>query len=264
VKRKAVAANNDDSRLCHRCVGENGLKSKIKQMGRMANCSFCKKTAKTIDIYQATEIFDTVLVANFERTNDEPSSMEYMMRRESDFEWERSGEDILDVLQDVGKIEPEIAERIRILLHDKHYDFEMDKMGFEQEFAPDSRYRSKDVDSDEFHSQWRSFEKSLKTKARYFSRRTTSTLLDLFNGIHRSTTSADRSVILQAGPGTAIISLFRARLFQDEDKLTHALERPDQEIGPPPAAQAAAGRMNARGISVFFRGNRSRNCASRS
>ncbi|MGD0098104.1 MAG: RES family NAD+ phosphorylase [Terracidiphilus sp.] len=74
----------------------------------------------------------------------------------------------------------------------------------------------------------------------------------MFNGIHRSTTAGNRPVILTAGPGTSITSLFRARVFQDEGRLVRALERPDLEMGPPPSAAAVAGRMNARGISTFY------------
>ena len=243
---------NADSRLCHRCVGEKTLKSTIKKIGTMADCSFCRKRVKTISLDQAAEIFDKVFDQNFVRTEDEPTGMEYTMSKESDYQWERSGEDIAELLQEVGHIEPEVAESIRQLLEDKHFDFDEAAMGEEGDFAPDSRYTDRKVESDEFHSEWRSFEESLKTKSRYFSKRATLTLLTLFNGIHRSTTAGNRPVILTAGPETSITSLFRARVFQDEEKLVRALERPDQEIGPPPAAAAVAGRMNARGISTFY------------
>lgn len=243
---------NADSRLCHRCVGEKTFKSTIKQMGTMADCSFCRKRVKTISLDQAAEIFDKVFEQNFVRTEDEPTGMEYTMSKESDYQWERSGEDIVELLQEVGHIEPEVAESIRQLLEDKHFDFDEAAMGEEGDFAPDSRYTDRKVESDEFHSEWRSFEESLKTKSRYFSKRATLTLLTLFNGIHRSTTAGNRPVILTAGPETTIRSLFRARVFQDEEKLVRALERPDQEIGPPPPAAAVAGRMNARGISTFY------------
>jgi RES domain-containing protein len=237
---------NADSRLCHRCVGEKTLKSTIKKIGTMADCSFCRKRVKTISLDQAAEIFDKVFDQNFVRTEDEPTGMEYTMSKESDYQWERSGEDIVELLQEVGHIEPEVAESI------KHFDFDEAAMGEEGDFAPDSRYTDRKVESDEFHSEWRSFEESLKTKSRYFSKRATLTLLTLFNGIHRSTTAGNRPVILTAGPETSITSLFRARVFQDEEKLVRALERPDQEIGPPPPAAAVAGRMNARGISTFY------------
>ena len=243
---------NADSRLCHRCVGEKTLKSTIKKIGTMADCSFCRKRVKTISLDQAAEIFDKVFEQNFVRTEDEPTGMEYTMSKESDYQWERSGEDIVELLQEVGHIEPEVAESIRQLLEDKHFDFDEAAMGEEGDFAPDSRYTDRKVESDEFHSEWRSFEESLKTKSRYFSKRATLTLLTLFNGIHRSTTAGNRPVILTAGPETSITSLFRARVFQDEEKLVRALERPDQEIGPPPPAAAVAGRMNARGISTFY------------
>jgi RES domain-containing protein len=178
--------------------------------------------------------------------------MEYTMSKESDYQWERSGEDIVELLQEVGHIEPEVAESIRQLLEDKHFDFDEAAMGEEGDFAPDSRYTDRKIESEEFHSEWRSFEESLKTKSRYFSKRAPLTLTILFNGIHRSKTVGNRPVILSAGPGTSITSLFRARVFQDDEKLVRALERPDLEIGPPPPAVAVAGRMNARGISTFY------------
>jgi RES domain-containing protein len=243
---------NGASRLCHRCVGEKVLKGKIKTMGRMAICSFCRKHLTTISLDQAADIFDRVFEQNFVRTEEEPTGMEYTMSKESDYQWERSGEDIVELLQQVGHIEPEVAESIRQLLEDKHFDFDEAAMGQEGDYAPDSRYTDRKVESEEFHSEWRSFEENLKTKSRYFSKRATLTLLTLFNGIHRSTTVGNRPVILTAGPGTRITSLFRARVFQDGGKLVRALERPDLEIGPPPPAAAIAGRMNALGISTFY------------
>src|SRR3954470_5589142 len=43
----------------------------------------------------------------------------------------------------------------------------------------------------------------------------------------------------------------RPGIQRDADTV-RAMERPDLEVGPPPPARAMAGRMNARGISVFY------------
>ena len=49
------------------------------------------------------------------------------------------------------------------------------------------------------------------------------------------------------------ISVFyRARAFQSSALLEEALRRPDIGLGSPPSHLAIAGRMNARGISVFY------------
>jgi hypothetical protein len=68
-------------------------------------------------------------------------------------------------------------------------------------------------------------------------------------------TAKDRPVLVDAGPGTEWPALYRARPFQSRKKLAEALVQPDQHLGPPPPLLANAGRMNARGISVFYGAN---------
>jgi len=58
-----------------------------------------------------------------------------------------------------------------------------------------------------------------------------------------------------AAPARISICVYRARVFQSDDKLEEALCRPDTHLGSPPAFVEAAGRMNARGISVFYGAN---------
>jgi hypothetical protein len=99
---------------------------------------------------------------------------------------------------------------------------------------------------------WRSFEVSVKTEARFFSRTAASYLTSIFDGIGNLQTREGRSLVVSAGPESGFRALYRARIFQSEEKLETALGRPDIHLGPPPARLATAGRLNARGISVFY------------
>jgi RES domain-containing protein len=99
---------------------------------------------------------------------------------------------------------------------------------------------------------WRSFENSLKTEARFFSRTAANHLTSILNNIGELQPRDGRPLVVDAGPGTDFHTLYRARVFQSDDKLEAALGRPDIHLGSPPAPLAAAGRMNARGISVFY------------
>jgi hypothetical protein len=99
---------------------------------------------------------------------------------------------------------------------------------------------------------WRRFENSLKTEARFFSRTLANRLTSIFDGIDKLQTRDGRSLVADAGPGTDFHTLYRARAFQSDDKLEIALGRPDIHLGPPLPPLAAAGRMNARGISAFY------------
>jgi hypothetical protein len=99
---------------------------------------------------------------------------------------------------------------------------------------------------------WRSLENSLKTEARFFSRTAANHLTSIFDGIGELETREGVPLVVDAGPGTDFHTLYRARVFQSDDKLEAALGRPDIHLGSPPEPLAAAGRMNARGISVFY------------
>jgi RES domain len=99
---------------------------------------------------------------------------------------------------------------------------------------------------------WRSFENSLKTEARFFNQTAANQLASIFDGIGELRTRDGRPLVADAGPGTDFHTLYRTRVFQSDDELRAALGRPDIHLGPPPAHLAAAGRMNARGISVFY------------
>jgi len=102
---------------------------------------------------------------------------------------------------------------------------------------------------------WCSFENSLKTDARFLNRMAANLLASIFDGLDELKTREGRPLVVDAGPGTDFRSFYRARIFQSGHKLEAALSRPDIHLGPPPARLAAAGRMNARGISVFYGAN---------
>jgi hypothetical protein len=147
-----------------------------------------------------------------------------------------------------------IAEDIRQVLSDRHEATGIDiETPLQSPFAPEVQYqRSNEVNDREFRSAWSEFETTLKTKARYFSPTAESILSSIFKDLHLQQTAEGQGVIVTGGPGTALSALYRARTVQTVAKLRTALSRPDKEVGPPPAFAATGGRMNARGISVFY------------
>jgi hypothetical protein len=234
--------------LCHRCVGEEFLKAEIKKTGVMTECFYCRDVHKCLALDQIADHFERAFEQHFFRTPTEPSSLEYAMR----VDWYRSGDPTVDVIASTGEISVAIAEDIREVLSERYSDRESYEMQEECEFDEDAHYGSKGVDTFDQMAAWRYFENGLKKKSRYFSKIAGETLTGIFEGISDYSTEAGKPVIVEAGPGTALASLYRARVFQINEKLITALRRPDREIGSPPPQAAASGRMNARGISVFY------------
>lgn len=239
-------------RLCVECLGEPFLREQIQKDGLEGVCSYCGNEGKTIALEDLADAVETAIKEHFYRTATEPSGYEYALIKDGDRDWYREGERVADVIASIAEIDAEVAEDIREVLEERHYDIEDARMGEECPFESDAHYAESGVSDGEIQSEWAYFESSLKTKARYFSRISATTLHSVFDGIGTHATSDGRPVILKAGPGEGLSALFRARVFQADHKLKHALEEPDVELGPPPAPSAAAGRMNALGISVFY------------
>jgi hypothetical protein len=243
--------------LCCGCVGEAYLTAEMAKHGKRRKCSYCGKTRKGYSIGELSERIDKVFQEHYCRTSDQPDDWEYTMLRdkESSYEWDRHGEPVVDAIMNAADMPEAAANDIQRVLADHYDDFDAAAMGEETEFAGDSYYEEKGTSDDSWQEEWQSFERSLKTEARFFSRVAAQHLATVFEHIETLKTQDGRSLVIDAGPGTNFAALYRARAFQSVDKLVEAMRRPDQHLGSPPPALANAGRMNARGISVFYGAN---------
>ncbi|MBX3630757.1 MAG: RES family NAD+ phosphorylase [Nitrosomonas sp.] len=254
-------ADNDDElcakNLCHHCVGESYLSAEIKSEGKKRKCSYCGQIAKSYLIEDIAERIDIAFEQHYVQTANEPSAWQYsrMSDKESDYDWDRDGESVQYAIMNSADIPEDAANDIQIILENRHGDFDALAAGEETPFLSDSYYEEKGVGDTAWHEEWRNFEESIKTEAHFFSNTALKYLESVFENICEMDTKDGRPIIVNAGPDTDMPALFRARVFQSDDKLKTALMRPDLHLGSPPSPFAKAGRMNAHGISVFYGAN---------
>lgn len=244
-------------RLCYLCVGDDYLSKEIRRIGERGKCSYCGHVAKSQNLEVLSERVGDVFREHYVRTADQPTGYEYALHadRESDFEWERAGERITEAIMDAASIPEQTAKDIQRLLEADNASIGPDTIGEESEFSSESYYEEKDTSDAYWQGQWRDFEQSMKAESRYFNQFATEHLSKVFKGINLMRARDGRSLLIEAGPGTAVSAFYRARAFQSDEGLKVALKRPDLHLGSPPSLFAAAGRMNARGISVFYGAN---------
>lgn len=229
-----------DRRLCARCVREQYLRDIIETSGDEVECSYCDWTGSGRS-FSIADVADLVGRA----------FGEHYMQIFSDDQGIRNGDEVEIVIADAANISDEPAEDIRQVLDDRTSS-PPDEQYQEDPFAKGTRYVRARTNDDHYQEEWRNFENALKTEARFFSRAGYATLKNVFAGLGTHRTDKGDAVIVEAGKDKSLKSLYRARVFQSESKLKEALMRPDQQIGPPGSEFATAGRMNARGISVFY------------
>ncbi len=241
--------------ICHCCVGEEFLSGLIRASGARTKCAYCSGQTRrcwTIDLL--ADHIERAFIEHFTRTAPDPDDWQLRMLRdkESTYEWYREGTPTRDALALAAGISDRVIDDVMEILSERYFDFDSAAMGDESEFDAEAYYMMTPVSSTIWEENWISFENKMRTEARYFSRESADHLTEVFGGIDVLRTRKGLPLVVEAGPGQTIEVLFRARVFQSSKALEEAICRPDMHLGPPPARAASAGRMNARGIAVFY------------
>lgn len=244
----------EDRRICCECVGESYLSGEIRKVGEKSKCDYCGSKRVTIRISELADRIETAFEHHYVRTADEPSNFEYSLLadKELDYCWERAGTQTIYAIEEVAEIPEKAARDAQRILEERHFDFDMAAEGVETQFSEDAHYEERPADDRQWQEEWRGFQQSLKTEARFFDRNAERLLAEIFNGVETLRNRSGLPLVVDAGPGKKLTTLFRARSFQSDEKLVAALCRPDMKLGSPPSRLSKASRMNAAGISVFY------------
>ncbi len=238
--------------ICYDCVGEDYLKSIIKNNDFVVKCSYCDNDEVAgILLLDFVDKIDSAFKQHYIKSPENPPEnwSPYQLKN---FDWQQNGMPVIEAIMEAGIIEEEIAIDVQELLVDRHYDHTASELGESSEFESGSSYEIKNHDDFEWQMQWANFEHVLKTSTRFFNKDNEELLKSIFEEIETLHTHKRKPVVSNIGPENKITHLYRARSFQSDYKLKSALEFPDNELGPPPSELATAGRMNSRGISVFY------------
>lgn len=234
-----------EKRICGDCAHESYLSQEIRKHGKTGLCDYCDTAEVVISIRILADYIKVAFDEHYVRT---PGYSE----RSSYEEWYREGQPVIDAIMEAAEIPEDAAQDVQAILEDDYSDRESAEMGVETEFSDDSYYEARTTNNRAWLEEWNKFEASLKTEARFFSRPAADHLAKVFGHIDQLETFNGRPIVVHAGPSQEIAHLYRARVFVSDSSLQEALCRPDLRLGPPPPEYATAGRMNARGISVFY------------
>lgn len=245
----------EDNSVCCHCIGEEYLAQEVKSTGLKVTCSYCGGKARGFTLTTLVEKCETALLSHYQRTPEQPSDWDYFRQhvdKESNYYWVREGETVKDILMDVVGISQELANDVAEVLKDRYYDHEASAMGEESEFGSDTRYEPKGFSDENWKIQWDKVARILKSESRFFNKTVSDYLESVFEGIEQLKSYDRKSIVKIVGPKQTIKAFYRARVFQSEDKLLEALKFPDKMLGTPPPAYASSGRMNAKGVGVFY------------
>jgi hypothetical protein len=215
MSQAADADEAAEKRLCATCIGDSYLRGEVKLQNEVSECSYCGKQRPTISIGDLAEKCHQVFETYYERTTSEPEGegVDAIAHNdpESGYSWERQGDLVQDLISEFAGIGDDPVHDIRLVLEEQHNS--VDEWGEEQEYGEEACYTDKAIFAEQFHFRWLEFEKSLRTEARLFNKGARELFEDIFAGIAEHPTRGGTSIIVDAGPGTKLTELYRARVF---------------------------------------------------
>lgn len=254
VDKEKNADELRENRICHECIGEAHLAELVEAEGRRRPCSYCGERLKSETLEGLADRIEQAFEQHYERTTRDPDGIQWAMMKDKElgYDWEREGEPAVWAIAGAADVGEEIATDLQIVLNDRHADMESALIGEETEFDNDVHYEQILPSSREWHERWYEFERVLKEESRFFSRVCQDQLKAIFAGIDHMQTRSGLHVVETLNPENEDSILYRARVFYRDQELEEALKCPDLLLGPPPSAVTGAGRMNAKGVSVFY------------
>ncbi|WP_179178671.1 RES domain-containing protein [Pseudomonas sivasensis] len=246
--------DDESKRVCVGCIGESFLQGKIA-VEVAGKCSYCDETSSPcIEVEELATQVESAFEAHYERTAEEPNAFESAMHRDSeiDYDWDREGDPILDVIADILGCEENIASDVLEILNVKYDNRDPSDSHDECEFAFDSYYIRKSSSAGDWDELWLRLEHALKHESRLFNQEALTILNSVFADLHKTRSRTNGLALIKAGLGENISALYRAREFYSAESLQSALVKPVEELGPPPGRLAKPGRMNSSGIAVFY------------
>lgn len=233
--------------VCLHCIQDLYLRQSLKTINEP--CEYCESLGPSAEVSDVAAACDGVLDIHFECTNFDRSVWLY--------ERAPTGLNLRDTLASFRFAPPSIADDLLDLVAEN-----MEEQWFDRD-SGEAKY-SRDGDDSEPHFRlrsdmggalsriWKQMHDSLQHEARYLNPEASQVLHKVLGEIHSNRTAEGQPVVVDAGPGTFLQRLYRARTFQSESALAEALGHPANLLGTPAPLFAAAGRMNARGQPAFY------------
>lgn len=230
-----------DKRICAECVSDEFLKGIIDQSHETVQaCDYCGSVRPTIKMSSLAEMCDDVIENFYEVSSLTDAVIHYG--------WPAEGDDLRAVLDSLLAPPTEAVDDLVELLGELWFDYS----SHEHKYGEDPSFIEKSSLEWALSHAWRQMEESLRHEARYLNPTAANLLEDIFGSILNDRSYQGGSVVVELGTGSEYDTLYRARVYQTPCAMERAFEHPERHFGPPPPGMGSAGRMNAKGVPVFY------------
>ncbi|WP_406569447.1 RES family NAD+ phosphorylase [Aeromonas media] len=226
---------DNEKYICHTCVDDDFVSAFIKSNSTGNHrCSYCKNRRKSVTLYELSETIHKII------------NEHYIRRYDADlYPGHNIGSPAEDIISELIGVDYDLSEEIHNLLKENHNDWYNDVNLYDDDIC----YKRDQTLTHSLESKWEAVKLSLQCEARFFNKNVKDFFDKIFCDLNTHKTHNGENAVIKIDESTP---LFRARVFDNLNKVEDALKHPEKNFGPPPYEHATSGRMNANGIPVFY------------
>ena len=238
--------------VCHACIGDKFLAKQVEKEGAREECTYCRATNTAFTLADLSHRIHRVLEEHFELTSQDDLPEPFG----------QGSDDAETVIKKVAGLGQAIAADVREYLFNTQGRTVNVAAGEENPYHHGMPYDERKADTSDLRSAWWDFKEEIRSRARFFGATTVATLDRIFKNLASLETARGKPVVRVIEPGDRDSSFWRARTAHSEPEIRSILESLSSQLGAPPSEKAAAGRMNAEGIPVFYGALEEETCVS--
>ena len=240
--------------VCHTCIGDEFLAKQVEKEGTQAECTYCHATRPAFTLADLSRRIYEVVKDHFTPIPeyDVPEQLRQGLY------------DNKTLIEKVAGLKQDIAVAVReYLLKERAWRVDVDreeKNAYSDEFL----YEEREADTSDLRSAWWDLKEEYFSHARLCKTTTVATLDRIFGNLASLRTIRNKPVIREINQGDRDSSFWRGRTAHSEPEVRSILKLKDlsSRLDPPPSEEAKAGRMNAKGIPVFYGALEEETCVS--
>ena len=238
--------------LCFECIADVYLSKEVEGNKSFGKCSQCGNYRKAYKFNELVERIVTVIEEHFERSSSEPDWFDSIRIRAGLLDdWSPDGADVDTLIYDMVGVNEEVAQAIANALAAKQ-SYSDAKDGEENPYGSEANYQERTANVRKYQHSWISFCNEVRYEERFFPETAEPVLKEIFSDLEELTTDDGASLIREIIPQEESFKIWRARTAHSVEELKAILKDPTNQLGAPPSDYAEGGRMNPKGVSVFY------------
>ena len=135
--------------ICHKCIGDQVLAAEVRSAGQPVRAHICDNKLAALPLEDIALRIHGVMTGQFELTPNHPVDAEEFVSLAMGFDWDRKGTQAAELIAEIAKLEPQIANDVARFLSES-FGWREEREGGEDPYGFEAHHEQVQPDTSRF------------------------------------------------------------------------------------------------------------------